>query len=215
MLPGDRLQMSRLMTKRKTAGLSPEELGECRRLMAEYRRWVRQRPGQRERDRLACRRARERALADPAKAAKLKDNTRRWREANGDCLDMDRRRRLRRERKKQRYHSEPCFRLANNIRSRVANAVRDRRYTKPKAGSSTALLGCTYEELRVYLEKLFLPGMTWDNQGEWHIDHKVPLSCLDLTDPEQFSKAVHYTNLQPLWARDNYAKSNKLDWDLR
>lgn len=64
---------------------------------------------------------------------------------------------------------------------------------------------------KVYLESLFQPGMVWENYGNdgWHIDHVRPLSSFDLLDPVQFSQACHYTNLQPLWAKDNLSKGNK------
>jgi hypothetical protein len=51
--------------------------------------------------------------------------------------------------------------------------------------------------------------MTWDNYGDWHLDHKKPLISFDLTDLEQFRVAAHYTNLQPLWALDNLKKGSK------
>ena len=79
-----------------------------------------------------------------------------------------------------------------------------------KAGSAVRDLGCTIQELKVHLEKLFKPGMTWENYGEWHIDHKYPLSKADLTDREQLLKVCHYTNLQPLWKLDNLKKWNKI-----
>jgi hypothetical protein len=81
-----------------------------------------------------------------------------------------------------------------------------------KAGSAVRDLGCTIEQFRRYIESLWLPGMTWETYGRngWHFDHIVPLSSFDLTDPEQFKKACHYTNLQPLWAADNIRKSNKI-----
>ena len=52
--------------------------------------------------------------------------------------------------------------------------------------------------------------MSWDNYGEWHIDHIMPLSTFDLTNPDQLKEACKYTNLQPLWAEDNLHKSSKL-----
>lgn len=61
-------------------------------------------------------------------------------------------------------------------------------------------------ELRAHLETRFLPGMTWENYGAWHIDHVRPLASFDLTDRAQLLQACHYTNLQPLWARDNRSK---------
>ena len=74
-------------------------------------------------------------------------------------------------------------------------------------------LGCTIKELKIYLESKFQPGMTWENHGRfgWHIDHEVPLSSFDLTDREQFLKACHYTNLQPLWWNENLSKGKIMD----
>ena len=72
------------------------------------------------------------------------------------------------------------------------------------------LVGCTIEELKIYLEKQFKEGMTWENRGiVWHIDHIKPISKFDLTNEEEQKKCFHYTNLQPLFAIDNLRKSNK------
>lgn len=62
------------------------------------------------------------------------------------------------------------------------------------------------------LESKFQPDMNWDNWASdgWHIDHIKPLASFDLTDREQLLIACHYTNLQPLWAKDNIAKSDKI-----
>ncbi len=67
------------------------------------------------------------------------------------------------------------------------------------------------EELKQHLEKQFQPGMTWNNWkfDGWHLDHIVPLCKFDLMNPEQVKIATHYTNLQPLWAKDNLSKNGK------
>ncbi|NBQ17559.1 hypothetical protein EBU24_04530 [bacterium] len=81
-----------------------------------------------------------------------------------------------------------------------------------KSKHTMELLGCSIEELKIYLEKQFVKGMCWNNYGKkgWHIDHILPCASFDLTDPEQQKICFHYTNLQPLWAKDNYKKRDKV-----
>jgi len=76
------------------------------------------------------------------------------------------------------------------------------------------MLGCTIEELKVHIQRLFAEGMSWDNYGQWHIDHIVPCSVFDLSDPVEQQQCFHYTNLQPLWAEDNMTKSDKILVDV-
>jgi hypothetical protein len=103
-----------------------------------------------------------------------------------------------------RLKLNPNARLAATLRSRLGVALRGNQ----KAGSAVRDLGCTIPELRAHLESKFQSGMTWENWSRdgWHIDHRTPLSKFDLTDRVQFLQACHYTNLQPLWAKDNYSK---------
>lgn len=104
-----------------------------------------------------------------------------------------------------RLKTDVQYKLRANLRHRLS-------YIKDRNGSSIRDLGCTLVELRVYLESKFLPGMSWENWAPngWHIDHIIPLSSFDLTDREQFLKACHYSNLQPLWAIDNRIKGAKI-----
>jgi hypothetical protein len=110
-----------------------------------------------------------------------------------------------RDYKRNREYKDLSYKLRNRLRTRLFIAIRNNQ----KAGSAVKDLGCSIDELKLYLENQFEPGMTWDNYGEWHIDHIIPLSHFDLTDREQFLKACHYTNLQPLWGLDNISKGNK------
>lgn len=75
------------------------------------------------------------------------------------------------------------------------------------------LVGYTVDQLKKHLEKRFLPGMTWENYGQWHIDHKTPVSVFNYECPEDvdFKKCWALKNLQPMWALDNIRKYNKLD----
>jgi hypothetical protein len=138
-----------------------------------------------------------------------------WYRANKDrALDTKRRyRKLIKERSdyepstygRDRARIDLDFKLRRVLRSRLSHAVCG------KAGSAVRDLGCSIEDLKKYLECKFQDGMTWDNYGlhGWHIDHIIPLSSFDLTDREQFLKACHYTNLQPLWAKDNLIKGSR------
>lgn len=105
------------------------------------------------------------------------------------------------------------FKIADNLRGRLYHAIKD----DAKSGSAVRDLGCTISELKFYIEGKFQDGMSWENwtrvdlhEKAWNIDHIIPLSFFDLTDRGQFLKAVHYTNLQPMWAVDNLHKYSKL-----
>ncbi|MBY5585311.1 hypothetical protein [Rhizobium leguminosarum] len=82
-----------------------------------------------------------------------------------------------------------------------------------KAGRSwLSMVPYDVEQLEKHLERQFLPGMTWANMGEWHIDHRKPRSSFKFSSPtdDDFVACWAITNLQPLWASDNIKKSNKL-----
>jgi hypothetical protein len=105
---------------------------------------------------------------------------------------------------KNRKIKDIQYKLTRRLRNRLYQALRG----NYKTGSAVNDLGCTIPELKIYLENQFQPGMTWDNWGVkgWHIDHKKPLSKFNLINRGQLLKAVHFTNLCPLWAFDNLSK---------
>ena len=80
---------------------------------------------------------------------------------------------------------------------------------KIKTSKSEVLLGCSFEEFKIYIQSKFKDSMTWDNMGDWHIDHIIPLCSFDLSLEEEQKKAFHYTNQQPLWAEENLKKGAK------
>ena len=113
-----------------------------------------------------------------------------------------------REKMKLRRKTDPIYKFTMNVRGRILMALK----TTKKADRTVGLLGCSINELRAYLESLFLEGMSWDNYGYygWHIDHVLPCASFDLSNPEEQRKCFHYSNLQPLWAADNMKKSDKI-----
>ena len=110
---------------------------------------------------------------------------------------------------KERKQTDPQYKIATTLRRRLGDALRAYLNGGERVGSAVRDLGCTLEEFKEYIEKQFQSGMSWENWGlyTWHLDHVVPLSQFDLTDREQFLKAFHYTNYQPLWAAENLMKN--------
>lgn len=109
-----------------------------------------------------------------------------------------------RKRAAKRRATDTEYRIRCNITTRLNTALR-KGY---KSGSAVRDLGCSIPELRAHLEAQFTEGMSWETYGlhGWHIDHIRPLASFDLTDREQLLTACHFTNLQPLWAKDNLSK---------
>ena len=130
----------------------------------------------------------------------IRANHRRYRERHPEKVRARKRRRL-----AERRASDPVFRMSLNLRTRVGLAL----HGTCKSARTLDLLGCTVEELLVHLEAQFKPGMTWENYGPkgWHVDHIRPCASFDLADPEQQRQCFHFTNLQPLWAEENFKKS--------
>lgn len=109
------------------------------------------------------------------------------------------------------WAKEPKTNLCTRIRSGISDALKERGIRK---GEKTfTLLGYSPDDLMFYLESQFTDGMSWDNMGEWHIDHIRPVSSFDFdsTEHPDFKKCWALNNLQPLWARDNMSKGDK--WD--
>lgn len=109
---------------------------------------------------------------------------------------------------KEKY-KDPFFRLMMSFRHRTTQAIKQKGYTKKS--KTKKMLGCEWEFLKEHLENQFAKGMTWDNYGEWHVDHIIPISMAETE--EQLYKLSHYTNLQPLWGVENISKNDKLPKD--
>tara|TARA_B110000008_G_scaffold38943_1_gene35716 strand:+ start:979 stop:1551 length:573 start_codon:yes stop_codon:yes gene_type:complete len=107
---------------------------------------------------------------------------------------------------RERYRTDPQFRIECCLRSRLRSALKG----KKKSASTMKLVGCSISHLKEHLEKQFIPGMTWENQGKWHVDHMMPCASFDLSDPEQQRRCFHYTNLQPLWGKENQSKGDTI-----
>lgn len=104
----------------------------------------------------------------------------------------------------KKYHLNIQYRIKSNL------SVRMRKFFKRNGNRTIDFIGCSINDLKIYLESKFKKGMSWDNYGlfGWHIDHIRPCTSFDLSIKEEQHKCFHYTNLQPLWAKENIKKSN-------
>lgn len=124
---------------------------------------------------------------------------RQWRARNPDLVRI-----YAREKARQYREERPAFRLMQAIRSRIRNAIKSKGGFKGQ--KTLEMIGCSADHLKAWLTFFFQPGMSWENYGEWHIDHVRPCAHFDLTNPDQQKECFNYTNLQPLWGKDNLKK---------
>ena len=103
-----------------------------------------------------------------------------------------------------RRKQDPLFVMKCRLRRRTHHAFA--RIGKSKPTKSEELLGCSWEKAKAYIEKQFAPGMSWENRSEWHIDHVIPLASA--YDEYTTRMLCHFTNLKPLWKRENSSKND-------
>jgi hypothetical protein len=115
--------------------------------------------------------------------------------SNGQCVICNAKKSRQRER--QRGLEDPSFRMFRNTLRRTGMALRGR-------ASPTEALACNHIDLREHIAVQFRPGMTWGRYRQWEVDHIEPLSAA--RSIEQLLALCHYTNLQPLWRRENRIK---------
>lgn len=108
---------------------------------------------------------------------------------------------------RNRKSNDPKFKLVKTLRSRLNSALK--RKNVQKGISTLDLTGCELQFLKEYLEAKFVKGMSWENHGEWHIDHIKPCCSFNLEDEDEQKKCFHFTNLQPMWAKENLSKGGK------
>lgn len=110
---------------------------------------------------------------------------------------------------KERCRTDVEFKVRMRLRSRMYSALI--RQKGVKAADVLDLHGADVPSILKHLEKQFKDGMTWDNYGEWEIDHIKPCAAFDLRKKKEQRECFHYTNLQPLWGDENRAKADKYD----
>jgi hypothetical protein len=106
-----------------------------------------------------------------------------------------------------RIKNDDVYKLKVSLRNQVYKAFKKNNWIKDSPNAK--LLGCSFDYAKKHLELQFSDGMSWSNYGEWHIDHIIPLASAKTKI--EIEKLFHYTNLQPLWAKDNLKKGCKIE----
>jgi hypothetical protein len=131
---------------------------------------------------------------------RIKELSKKWREENKEYIKKWR---------KQKQKTDPIFKFRICTRSLIRASFKracNGQYRKSKR--TEEMLGCDMDFFMRYIKSKFQKGMTFENYGEWHIDHIIPISSANTE--EEIIALNHYTNLQPLWAYENLTKANKI-----
>lgn len=108
---------------------------------------------------------------------------------------------------KNRRDKDYLYKMKIYIQGRTYKAFKNKGYSKNT--KTQEMLGVDWIICKKHIERQFVKGMNWDNYGEWHIDHIIPLASAKTL--EELNKLCHYRNLQPLWAKDNISKKDKIE----
>ena len=104
------------------------------------------------------------------------------------------------------HRKTPMGAMQNRLRVRLWSALNKKGYTK--RSRTNDIIGCSWNMLVKHIEKQFTKGMSWDNRGDWHVDHIIPLSSA--SDEDELIKLSHFSNLRPMWADENMAKRDRI-----
>lgn len=111
------------------------------------------------------------------------------------------------KRHKAKKRLDPIYVLSQQMSCLVRKSLIDRGF--PKRGRTINIVGCDWNTFASYIERQFIDGMSWENRSEWHIDHIIPLASAKTE--EDVIRLNHFTNLRPLWAKDNLSKGAKME----
>ena len=124
--------------------------------------------------------------------------------------NIDKIRKTKRDYERNRKARDPLYKLISNFRTAIYQVLKESNVEKNKHYFD--ILQYTPEQLITHLENKFTDKMSWDNYGDWHVDHKLPITHFNISEmgDSEFMKCWALDNLQPMWGDENIKKSNKL-----
>ena len=159
-------------------------------------------------------------FSKPETKDRLKKNHKKWSEKNREHLteyhkqwrteNVNKWRKTKRDYERNRKARDPLYKLISNFRTAIYQVLKESNVEKNKHYFD--ILQYTPEQLISHLENKFTDKMSWDNYGDWHVDHKLPITHYNIQEmgDSEFMKCWSLDNLQPMWGVDNIKKSNKL-----
>ena len=156
----------------------------------------------------------------PETKERKKKNHKKWAEQNKEHLkeylkeyrekNIVKIREVKRNYERNRKHNDPTYKFIANFRTAIYTVLKEN--NMDKYGHYFDILKYSPEELVVHLENQFTEGMEWDNYGEWHVDHRLPITSFKFKEvgDNEFMRCWELNNLQPMWGDENISKSNKV-----
>ena len=156
----------------------------------------------------------------PETKKRKSENHKNWAEKNKEHLskyikeyrenNVDKIKQIKRDYERNRKARDPLYKLISNFRTAIYQVLKESNVEKNKHYFD--ILQYTPEQLISHLENKFIDKMSWDNYGDWHVDHKLPITHYNIQEmgDSEFMKCWSLDNLQPMWGVDNIKKSNKL-----
>jgi hypothetical protein len=156
----------------------------------------------------------------PETKKRKSENHKNWAEKNKEHLskyikeyrenNVDKIKQIKRDYERNRKARDPLYKLISNFRTAIYQVLKESNVEKNKHYFD--ILQYTPEQLISHLENKFTDKMSWDNYGDWHVDHKLPITHYNIQEmgDSEFMKCWSLDNLQPMWGVDNIKKSNKL-----
>jgi len=140
------------------------------------------------------------------------ENKDRWNEYIKEYREknVEKIKKIKRDYERNRKASDPLYKLISNFRTAIYQVLKESNVEKNKHYFD--ILQYTPESLIKHLESQFDNNMNWDNYGEWHVDHKLPITSFNIEEmgDGEFMRCWSLENLQPMWGTDNIRKSNKI-----
>ena len=156
----------------------------------------------------------------PETKKRKSENHKNWAEKNKEHLskyikeyrenNVDKIRQIKRDYERNRKSRDPLYKLISNFRTAIYQVLKESNVEKNKHYFD--ILQYTPEQLITHLENKFTDKMSWDNYGDWHVDHKLPITHFNIQEmgDEEFMRCWSLDNLHPMWGFDNIFKSNKI-----